>query len=43
MVKYNWSVIWIEIYLTCLEEAAKDTHTLYHSRIDGALCPYCTD
>lgn len=43
MIEYNRSEIWLEIYILCLEEAAQDTHTLYHSRIDGTLIPYCTD
>lgn len=42
MAIYCYSGIWFDIYLLCLEDAAEDTHTLYHSRIDGALLPYRT-
>jgi len=32
--------IWMAMYLAALDNAAANSHTLYHSRIDGCLLPW---
>lgn len=32
------SIFWIWLYLAALDNAAANSRSLYHSRIDGCLC-----